>query len=628
MAVDLLAREWFDSDVEGHEDLWRRFDQIKSQSQLRLNLDRFYCSLYYDRAYQGFNAGDNLAELFVEGMRDRLNENVIARIVQTLSAKFAKQKPKPTVLTDGADWGLQQRAKKYDKYIWGVLHKAKVYELQRASDLHMLIAGTGAIHCTSRNGSVYCETVPPWELFVDTNEGRYGSPRTLYRRQYIDRRLLAKLYPKQSEAILAATSIAFGDAFSATGNPNSDMIAVVTGWRLPSGPNSEDGRVVVAIDDATLSSGAWTRERFPFAFSRYSLAPEGFWGIGVVAQLVGMQLELNRTLTFRQEALRLLSAPFIAIESGSKIVKSHLSNAIGRIIEYTGTPPTVVTPSAISPESFTHSDRVKSGMFSQSGISELAATSMKPAGLNSGKAIRAYADMQDDGLHDALVRREQQVLDLAELILDEAEDLAENDEADTSAVYVGPFGTETINFDEAKLDRDAFVLRVQPTSSLSMTLSGRLEDLQDLRDLGIVTDPAEMQELLQLPDLETAAARRNSMRDLLLEVLEVRMLGDGVAVTPEPTWDLALALKLCVQTRLRAQLRNAPEDRLELLRVFEEQCIFYQQPAAPPGPPPAPTAPVVGPEQPTIPQIPPELGAEQLPPEMVSPNAGGQPVAA
>ncbi len=51
---------------------------------------------------------------------------------------------------------------------------------------------------------------------------------------------------------------------------------------------------------------------------------------------------------------------------------------------------------------------------------------------------------------------------------------------------------------------------------------------------------------------------------------ETKILDEGVMVTPEPSWNLELAVKLCVATRLRAQLRGAPEDRIELLRIFEK----------------------------------------------------------
>jgi hypothetical protein len=615
--------EWYEQEDgdESAEALVSRFEHVRAQNRARIELGEFYSGLYYDREYNGFSASSS--ELVTPELRGRQNDNVIQRVVTALAAKFARQKAKPTVLTDGADWALQQRAKKYDKYIWGVLHDAHVYELQRMSDLHMLLHGTGAIYCTTRRDKICCEVAPTTELFVSTASARYGSPLELYRKQCVDRRRLARLYKDSKTEIEMAQSVDITDTLEVSLDHRADMVEVVTGWRLPSFEGAGDGKLVVAIKNHVLDSSEWKRMRFPFAFSRYGLPPEGFWGWGVVAPLVGRQLELNRTSVSEQEALRLLSAPFIAVESGSKIVKSHLSNEIGRIIEYTGTPPNVITPGAINPELFEHSDRIKSSMFAQFGVSEMAAQGYKPAGLESAPALRAYSDMMDDSIHDVLLRREQQILDLAEVILDEAEELGDS----SSVTYVGPFGTEKISFADAHMDRDSFVLKIQPTSALSTTLAGKLEDLADMRDLGIISDPAEMSELLQLTDLDTSASRRNSMRDLLLETLESKILGDGVAVVADPAWDLKLALKLCIATKLRAQLRGAPKDRIDLLRTFETQCIDYlRQAAAPPAVEQQPTGeptgePLPPPMDPTAPMTLP--GDVQIP--EVSPIPGGQP---
>ena len=566
---------WYDdSAVNPGDALCSRFEQVLSLSRTRLELDRFYCSLYYDRSYQGFGSALTAAEAFLEGMREKLNENIVFRVVQVQCARFAKQKPKPAVLTDGADWAKQQRAKQYDKFIWATMHDAKIFELQRQSDLKLLLTGTGAIYAGSADGKLYCEEVPSWELFADPAESRYGTPKTLYRRSFVDRGELIDSYPKHEREIMAAASASVDDVFAATGRDNADMVPVITGWRLPSG--NRKGKVMVAIQGTELDSGEYNRKRFPFAFCRYALAPEGLFGIGVVSQLVGLQVEHNRTLVARQHALRKLGAAHYAVERGSKIVKAAISNRMEDIIEYTGSPPHVLIPSVINPETFQHGDRVKSSMFQLGGVSEMAASSMKPAGLNSGKAIRTYADTLDDAIHDVMLRREQQILDLAEIILDELEELSDSDE-EIQARYVDSYGVETIRFSEVKMDRDSFVLKVQPTSSLSTSLSGKLEDVAELSEQGLIApdDTVTKLELLQLPDLEAALSKQNAMPRLLMKVLEEEILGKGNFVVPEPDWDLQMCLKLCMQVKLQAQLRRAPEDRIELLRSWEKQVAGY-----------------------------------------------------
>src|SRR5512138_345670 len=267
----------------------RDFEELKTQQQMRIQFDRFWCSLYYDRAYQGFSDGREWSEIFVDLLDQnsgRLNENVILRIVATLAAKFARQKSHPTILTTLGDWGLQRRAERYSRMIEGVLSEIDIYDLQRLSDLHNIICGTGAIHIYSRNGRIKGEVIPPWELYFHPHDSRRMKPSIGYRRQLIGRRRLMKLYPKHADAIENAQGVSASEAFDALGSSNPDVLEVVTGWHLPTDDESEDGRLLVAIPGVKLVDDEWCRPRFPFAFARYMIPPDGMFGIGIVAQLV------------------------------------------------------------------------------------------------------------------------------------------------------------------------------------------------------------------------------------------------------------------------------------------------------------------------------------------------------
>lgn len=574
-----LSTAWWEADERDGDDarqaLVAAHEKADEQASVRKELDTFFASLYYDRSYAGFTDGSTM-DLLVANIQDKLNENVIQRIVGAMSAKLARQKPKPVMLTDGADWCLQRKAKKLEKWVWGCLQENRIYEEKRASDLQMLLKGTGLIYTGSRNGELYCEVVPPSEIKVNVASARYGKPREIYREQAIDRRQLMKLFSDHKDDIEGSAAISQDDAFNVSGSYDSDMVRVITGWRLPSYVGAGDGGMIMATDRCVLNACEWKRMKFPFAVSRFMIAPEGWFGIGMVQALVGLQLELNRLNIDRQEAVHLLSAPYVLAEEDS-ILATHFDNTIGKILYVkrgTAMPPQVVTPNAISPVMFEHGDRVKSGMFQQSGLSEMATQGFKPAGIDSGKAIRAYQEMVDDSIYDVLLRGEQQILDVAENLIAEAEELEAG--GSKRVTYRGPRGLEHFEFDEVRMAQGSYVLTMKAASDLSTNLAGKLEDLADLRDLGIVTDPAEMQELIQMPDLETAAGRRNSMRDLILQTLEDEILEDGNAVTPEPTWDLKLAMKLCMATRWRAQLmKNVPEDRITLLRRFEKNCAYY-----------------------------------------------------
>jgi hypothetical protein len=576
-----LSAAWWEQEDRESQDalngLKSRFESASSQASVRTELDTFFESLYYDRTYAGFVAGESTIDLLVGTVESSLRENVIQRIVSAFASKLSRQRNKPVMLTDGADWRLQRKAKKLEKWIWGQLQACRINEVMRDSDTQMLLKGTGIIYTGSRRDEIYCDVVPPNEIKVSTAAAMRGDPRDIYREQVVDRRRLMKLYPEKADEIEKARALPPEVAFLATGEFDTDMVRTITGWRLPSYEEAEDGGTIVAVENVVLSASEWCRPRFPFAVSRFMLAPAGWFGIGLVQALVAMQLELNRLNADKSDAMHLLSAPFVLAPTGS-FVASHFSNEIGRLLEYNPSygPPQVVTPSPISPVMFEHCDRVKSGMFAQSGLSEMATQGFKPAGLNSAPSLRAYADMIDDSIHDIFLRREQMILDVAENIICEAEEMLEGEHRPKRAKYTGPRGITYFDFEDVKMAREEYTLTMKAASDLSTTLAGKLEDLEELRSLGIVTDPAEMQELIQMPDLDTAASRRNSMRELLLQTIEDKILEEGIAICPEPTWDLKLAMKLCMATRWRAQLMtNVPEGRIALLRRFEKNCAYY-----------------------------------------------------
>jgi len=576
-----------------HQLLQDRFERVLSRESHRIEVDRYHYALYSDEAYQGLGSVSPIADASLTRYVSRLREPVMQRVIRTQLAKLSRQKPKPTVLTDGADWDLQREGEATDRYLWARIHDGRLYSQMQLSDLHAMVIGTGVLYVTDSCGIEVC---PPDELHIDPVDAKHGKPRTIYRRYTLARDVLLAKFPKYEEEIVALPPAQYEDVSNSGASDDADMVTVIGMWMLPSMEDADDGRYVLFADGVTLENVCYESMRHRFAIFRYHLAPKGFWGIGLLQGLVALQAELNVSWASRQEAMRTLSAPFVVMERGSQIVKTHMSDGIGRIVEHNGPPPQIVVPGPISPVMFEHSDRVRAAMFTSTGVSELAASAQTPAGLESGKALRTYADIVDQGIADVIARREEQVLQLAEIILDVAETLGPSHVA--RAVEAGKLFS--VRWSETVSDRDAVRLRIQPASSLSQDLAGKLQDVGDMRDLGIVTDPASMAELLGNPDLRAASSRSlpERMRAAIEFVLEHRILRRGEPVMPDPQWDLLLCARMGQATLLDATNRGAPEDRLDLLRGWTKECAAMlaetQVAAQPPtaeGPPVAPMTP-------------------------------------
>lgn len=607
-----------DEDAAPHNDVWSTLRSIKNQQRFRLELDKIFFQLYADLRYVGlernmpsYDETDVLSGL--------LKQNAIKSVVQTAHAKLDKIKVQPKPYTEGGNWKLQWNAQQLDKWVRGTMYEHRGDELVSDMSLQGIILGSSGIKVYNDGKRVCAETTLSSEWWVDASESRYRKPRTFYQEKAYDRDELIAMFPEYEEQIATASS-ALQDqpgSFWTGLDLTSDMVMVCEAWHLPSVEPSDDdeecdGRHVICLPNVTLLNEEWRRPRPPVAWFRWSLRGRGFWGCGLVEDLVSAQYELNTTLQSRQEAMRYMSAPYWAVQKGSKVVNSHLSDEIGRIVEYVGTQPQANFPQGVNPMIFQHGDAVRRGMFEDSGISQLAASMQKPAGLNSGKAIRTYVDLESERIISALHNKEQAVVDYAELIIDESETLARNDPS-LAVTFVGDRDMEKIEWLEARMDRDKFRFKIAPVSALSQSFAGRLQDVYELRDLGLVTEKSEMRQLLGMPDLEESQSRAQAMRNMLLKTIETKILKKGEYVQPDPLWDLKLALTLALESLAEAEFNEGiDEGNVDLLRQFIAEVGLALGGSA------APAAPMVE-TAPTAPALP--FAPEGPPPGAIAPGA-------
>jgi hypothetical protein len=254
----------------------------------------------------------------------------------------------------------------------------------------------------------------------------------------------------------------------------------------------------------------------------------------------------------------------------------------------------------------------------------MAAQQMKPAGLNSGKALRAYADQEDQRFLAAYQAKEEAVVALAELYSKRAQYMLDNaDDPEKLNLKVRMNKDSRLYEIEWKdADLESFKVTVLPASSLSTTLAGRIEDVQDLEALGLVTDLDQKRQLLQVPDLKADADLSLAPRQLLLRVLQTDFLRHGKYIAPEPYWDIQLAAKLGAQVLAYAQLHDFPPQTLDNLREWNRECLARLKP---PAAPPTPAPPAGAPPPPTGPQAPIPFQGALPSPELPGANAGAAP---
>lgn len=533
-------------------------------------------------------------------MYGRLSLNVIRSLTTTARADLVQgPAPTPWFVTSGADYEMQRRAEGLTKFNRGVMYACHFDATARKVALHSALFGDGMVKVFERDGKPVIEHVFPWEVHVEEADGFYGSPRSLYQTKWVDRSVLRERFPEHAQVIEDAKSIDIdptGGMLFVQRDDLADQVLVVEAWHLPSGRNADDGRHVIAIDGATLYSEDWVDESFPFVRLSWTEPLAGYWACGIADEVAGLQYEINLTIEKIRQALALCAVPRVFVEKGSKVATAQLNNDLGAIVQYVGRPPVFDVARAVSPELVQHLDRLYAKAFELTGVSQMNATSMKPAGLSSGRALRVYADLQSKRFTAWGQAYQDFYVEVARQVVRLMRRLAEDD-PNVEVVYHDEKRKrlERIRWEDVNLDEEAYILQAYPVSSLPNTPAGRLAAVDDLLNAGMI-DPATAKRLAQMPDLEAEMNLEDAPRDLLEQAFE-RMLTDGIYISPEPFYDLQLAMKLGSLHYQRARLAGVPDERLDLVRRF---LVAVQQMLTPPPAPPTPT------------------GVEAMPPEMAA----------
>jgi hypothetical protein len=577
---------------------------LKEQQQFRYRQSGIFARLYGNMPL--FNYGGTGATRMAMAQSlpiDRPTMNVVQSCIDTLGSRITQSRPRPVFLTDNSDYKERNMAKQLNAFINGELYNTKAYELGPLQLRDACALGTGVLHVFESEKRVALERVLLTEMLVDPNDALYGEPRQLFRFKLVDRSVLQEMFPKYRSEIAKAEQ-AFPDNSGDSGRTVADQVMVVEAWHLRSGENANDGLHTIACTEGIIFEEEWKKNTFPFTFLHYSPRILGFWGQGLAEQLMGTQVEINKLLMTISRAINLVGVPRVFVEDGSKVVKSHLNNDIGAIVTYRGTKPQYEVAPCIPQEVYAQLQRLVEYAYQQSGVSALSAAAQKPAGLNSGEAIRNYDDLQSDRFA-ALVRRyDNMFVDLAYQIIDLAKDICERDGKYTT-VYPNKNGTKEIDLPRADILNDTYVIQCFDASSLPRDPAGRLQKVTEMAQSGMIS-MQEARRLLDYPDLEQVDKLANSSEERILQILD-EIVESAKYTPPDPFMDLQLAKQLCTQYYNLYVPAKLEEKKAELLRTFSSQIDALTMAAQPPpqqGMAQAQAVPEAPPSSPLLPNMP------------------------
>ena len=597
---------WWETGVDDcHDELMGVINELNDNHYDRMLANLDYLKVYSQRRYdlQDFRQGVVKTASYALDKRDdmRMRLNVTQSMIDTITSKIGKNRPRPMYLTEGGDYSLRTKAKMMGRMMEGLFLQSKLYDIMPKIFQDSCIFDLGVLKIYQENGKIYVERVFANEILWDMDDALYGEPQSLYQVKKVHKSYLLDRFSGFSSEI---NNLLGGKQEE---NPDSELIECVEAWHLPTSPDSGDGRHVICIEGVTLLDEEYTRTQFPFLFLKWSDSIVGFGGISLAEQLYPVQKEINSLCIRIQQSMHLLSVPLVFIQAGSKVAPSHIRNQPGTIIHYNGQPPVVYTPQAVHPEVFNHLDRLYQRAYEISGISELSATGKKPAGLESGAALRIYHDIETERFILIGRRYESAFMSAAEHYFDLAEEIvAEQGSFPVQTTYRREM--TKVDFEKIRMARDEFILEPFPVSILPSLPAGKLQTVQELINIGVIDKKEQITRLLDFPDLNSVSQVYEAA-EADVEWRISKILDEGEYVGPEPYMDLNLAKQRFQLAYLEARQKGVEPEKIALLDEFIVQCqtMLNQVQTPPQGLPESPAVASPAGEAPAPTELMPEL---------------------
>jgi hypothetical protein len=559
---------------------------------------RKFAALYGNLPLLGFSSRTRLLRN-TGSTGERLSLNVVRSCVDSFTAKLTNERPMVACATFKGDWDMQQRAEMLQSFIAGTFNAPgpqghNVYSTSRLAALDMGVFGTGTvkIYSDDRGGAEHLciDRIKPWHSFVDAEEASDGDASCRYERRWIDRLKAMAEYPEAAERIATVKRSEEDEEEREPDNLYTDTVCLTEGFHLPSCAGAGDGRHTIICGDVIVFDEAWDKPYFPYVDLVRQRPQSGIWGTGLADELEGIQWEINFLLNVIRRAMRMSGSLRWMIENGSNVNTQYISDIIGSMIRYSGTPPEPITPPAVAQEVYQHLDRLYQRAYEITGISQLSSMGVKPAGADSGKSLQVLLDTESERFSVAFNEYHNFYLRMARQVITLAREVGERNKAFAVKALGKGKMLDVVKWADVHLDEDKYELEMQEANAFSRTPSARLQQVIDLTNSGTL-DPKTGRRMMGSlsPDIEEENSYEYASYNLTMSMID-SILKDGEKgfQPPEPFLDLADAVKRFTAAYCKARMSKVPEDRLELLRRWIQMAQDMSQPPPPQQPPQGP----------------------------------------
>jgi hypothetical protein len=620
------------SSIERPQSLGAEIDELKQAHATDLVLARVLMRLYWNRPLSSRSLPSATADMDLERyaavanrIANQLGFNLLRDLVDGMAARVCRQMA-CKVITVGGGSALQQQSARMSRLIDGLNAENNTREVLETMLIDACTCrgfGAGKVYFDEVSEEIKFERLDPMSVFFRYSEGR--NPRNIWTQSTVAREYILDTYPKKADALRRVSTerrpIIAG--VEPSGASSEDTVFVNERWKLTRG--DDIGRWVMTCGQVVLEN-----EPYPYDFHQVILLrvyPEFTGAGGVSLARLGAPYHrwLNQLVRIAHDSFR-GNVPRVLRHTGTTINQGGASDVPFAETIWEGVQKPEITPgNVVSEQLLNFLPTLRQQAHIDTGVNENMASGLKPTGINSGAALREFTQFADARMNGPNERYAQAWADVGKAFIGIG---AEHYKNKTVVVRApGSAMLQEIKWADVDLKKNKYRLQFEVVSGLSATVPGKMQDVADLQDLGLV-DAIDAADMLKgtVPDIAAAAERITAPRKLAQQMVENAL--DGLVEQPSVLYgpDCLNAIVLIgSQANCRAILDgNHTPEQVECLRKLIKAARRKLQPPIPPLPTvqPVQSAPAVpegairapglqGPPVPMPPAAPP--AAPQLP---------------
>lgn len=432
-----------------------------------------------------------------------IQENVIASCIETLCSKIASQKVRPFFNTVNGTFKEMQIAKQAQIFFDMLYEENNVNKIITDAFRNACVFDKGIVKISDDG----ITNRLPWNVFFDPREVTYN--QITYVAEKLPKtpgRILELKYGIKADRNLDYTVYEYYDVM-------------------------EHIKAIYVQELNKVVTHEYKPNIIPYLEIHYTNPVKGDTSQSVVDQLYGIQTQIDELLAVMKDSISVNPGMTLLVPRSSNIKTNMLSNRTGQIIQYdpipgqTTSPVTYATNDIISPQFVQLLDKLKNDAYEIVGISQLSATSQKPAGLNSGIALNTMEDIESS-------RFETQLNSVVRLYVDVAKACLDIFPPDID-ILPDDLNRANIKWKDIVEARNNMKIQFSAAESLSKDPSEKLKQLVALSQAGVIPQ-SHIATLMELPDLQSgynlANNAFNSVYTFIDNVLVSGILPDKIPV--------------------------------------------------------------------------------------------------